>query len=234
MKNIFILLLLIPSFCFGKDLEVKKISGNIYQYTSWADMGSWGRIGSNGLIVVDRGNALLVDTPIDETKTKALLLYINDSLRATVVSFVPGHWHDDCVGGMEYLRSVGVETYANRLTNDILQEKGLPTAEHSFSDSLMLRIGKTAVECYFLGGGHATDNIVVWLPARRILFGGCMVKDCSSTSLGNTADAAPLSEWGATIEKLQHKFRNAKTVVPGHGSTGGTELLEHTSKLLTQ
>lgn len=232
MKNIFILLLLMPTLCFGQDLEVKRLTNNVYQYTSWADMGSWGRIGSNGLIVVDSDKALLVDTPIDEAKTKELLQYIADSLSAKVVSFVPGHWHDDCVGGMEYLRSAGIKTYANRLTNDILKEKGLPTAEHSFSDSLTLHIGKTVVECYFLGGGHAVDNIVVWVPSQKILFGGCMVKDCTSTSLGNTADAAPLTEWRATIEKLQHKFRKAKTIVPGHGSTGGTELLEYTHKLL--
>lgn len=234
MKNIFILLFLMPSLCFGQDLEVKKLSKNVYQYTSWADMGSWGRIGSNGLIAVDSGKALLVDTPIDEAKTKELLQYIADSLNAEVVSFIPGHWHDDCVGAMAYLRSLGVKTYANRLTNDILQEKGLPTAEYSFINLLTLHMGKITAECYFLGGGHATDNIVIWLPKQHILFGGCMVKDCTSTTLGNISDASPLLEWRATIEKLQHKFRKAKMVVPGHGSAGGTELFEHTIKLLAQ
>lgn len=234
MRKIALLFTVIPVLVFAQDLEVKKLSGNVYQHTSWAEIGSWGRVGSNGLIVIDNGKALLVDTPMDEAQTKELLQYIADSLGAAVEVFVPGHWHEDCVGGMKYLQSIGVKTYANQLTNDILKKQGSTPAAYGFKDSLTLQIGGTKIECYYLGGGHATDNIVVWVPAEKILFGGCMVKDSSATTLGNTADAAPLEQWSKTIKTLQHKFRDARIVVPGHGAAAGTELLRHTHTLLQQ
>ncbi len=232
MKKSILFVFLIPVLSFGQDLDVKQLSKNVYQYTSWSEIGDWGLVGSNGLIIVDNGKALLVDTPMDEPKTKILVAYINDSLKAKVELFVPGHWHGDCVGGLDYLNSTGVKTYANQRTNAILNSKKLPVAQNTFQDSVQLKVGKIEVDCYYLGGGHATDNIVVWIPSEKILFGGCMVKDNSATSLGNTADAAPLPQWSKTIDNVLHKFQDAKIVVPGHGEAGGTELLQHTKELL--
>lgn len=45
-----------------------------YLYTAWAEIGSWGRVESNGLIGVDSGKALWVDTPVDEIKPYKLWL----------------------------------------------------------------------------------------------------------------------------------------------------------------
>lgn len=216
------------------DLQIRKISDNVYLYVAWADIGEWGRVGSNGLIVVDGGRGFLVDTPMDSLQTRQLVDWVADSLQVTVEGFVPGHWHSDCVGGMEYLKHRGVKTYANKLTNDILASKGRPQAAESFSDSIALKIGKIDVQCYYLGGGHATDNIVVWLPSEKILFGGCMIKDCSATSLGNVEDAASREEWSATVKTIADKFADAQIIVPGHGEVGGAEILDHTEKLLKQ
>lgn len=240
MKYLSLFLLLIPSICFAQsvkisdDLSIAQLTDRVYLYTSWADMGEWGRVGSNGMVVVDGAEAFMCDTPVDEAQTRDLVDHIASALGAKLIYFIPGHWHSDCVGGMGYLNKQGVNTYANALTNSILKSKNRPTAKHSFADSLTLKLGKTEIKAYFLGGGHATDNIVVWLPNEKILFGGCMVKDTSSTGKGNTADAAPLWEWIATIEQIERKFPDATTIIPGHGNYGGTELLTHTKTLLNQ
>lgn len=231
-------LLLTAVLCFGqkspigKDIEIEKLSEKVYLYTAWADMGKFGRVGSNGIILVDQGKALLCDTPVDVAQTEALAGYIRGTLDAELVSFIPNHWHGDCVAGMDYLNRQGVESYANRMTNEILERMSLPVAKHTFTDSLSLSLGSIPVECYYLGGGHALDNIVVWLPGEKILFGGCMVKDEAATGLGNTSDAAPLSEWLSTIQAVGKKFPDARIVIPGHGNYGGMELLEHTRALL--
>ena len=34
-----------------------------YRYTAWANMGRRGRVGSNGLVVISKGKALLIDSP---------------------------------------------------------------------------------------------------------------------------------------------------------------------------
>lgn len=242
MKKILIMLftLLCSSLCVAQtvevntDLQVRKLSDKVWLYTAWSEVGSWGRVGSNGLIVVEGEEALLIDTPMHETQTIELVAWIQSALNARIVSFVPGHWHSDCVGGLDYLHRQGVESYAGRRTNEILRSKGVPEAQHSFADSTTLKLGAIEVACYYLGGGHATDNIVVWLPSEKILFGGCMLKDCATDDLGNTADAAPLNAWLETVCKVEQMFPQAEIIVPGHGDTGGDEILYHTKEVLTK
>ena len=60
-----------------------------------------------------------------------------------------------------------------------------------------------------------------------------MVKDIHSNGIGNLSDAK-LEEWYPTIQKVITKFFDVKIVIPGHGQIGGKELLEHTSRLLTE
>lgn len=195
-------------------------------------MGRWGRIGSNGLVIVKKGKALLIDTPVHESQTVELAWWLDKNLGAKLESFVPGHWHDDCTGGMAWLNRNHVKTYAHIQTNRILAAKGMEQAQKSFSDSLILNVEDIPVELYYMGGGHSTDNIVAWIPSEKILFGGCMIKDMRATSIGNTADAAPLSEWLETIKRIEDKFRDAKIIIPGHGEYGGNELFNHTKKII--
>lgn len=216
------------------NIDVRKLSDKAYQYTAWAEIGSWGLVGSNGLILKDGNKAFLFDTPMHESQTKELVDWIKKELKADVTTFVPGHWHGDCVGGLDYLNKAGVETYANIMTNNILKEKGLPTVKHTFSDSINLKLNGMDIKCYYLGGGHSTDNIVVWIPSEKILFGGCMLKDCKSNSLGNTEDAAPIQEWINTVSAVESKFPDAETVIPGHGETGSTDIIRYTKKLLIE
>lgn len=218
----------------NENIDITKLSDRVYLYTSWADVGKWGRVGSNGLIIISKGKAFLVDTPMHESQTIELNNWINNELNTKITGFIPGHWHDDCIGGLDYLNKQGVKTYANKLTNEILESKGLPQAKNSFTDSITLHLDKILIKCYFLGGGHATDNIVVWIPSEKILFGGCMIKDCASTTLGNTADAAPLEEWLKTVTKIETKFPDAKIIIPGHGEIGGQEILKYNQRLLNK
>jgi metallo-beta-lactamase class B len=190
-------------------------------------------VGANGLLLVDKGEAFLFDSPWNDAQTEKLLAYIYDSLKTVVSTFIPGHWHGDCVGGIECLHSKGVKSYANQMTVDILKEKGLPVPQQGFKDSLSLKLNDIEVYCYYLGAGHSTDNIVAWIPSEQILFGGCMVKDLNSKELGNLSDAKT-EEWPETIQKVIAKFPDVKTVIPGHGRIGGIELLKHTKELLQQ
>ena len=134
------------------------------------------------------------------------------------------------MGGLNYLNSLGIESYSNELTREIAKTKNLPIPKHGFSDSLELNIGNKQIICNYFGPAHTIDNIVAWIPSEKILFGGCMVKELKSTSLGNIADA-DIKEWPKTIGKVIEKYKNAKIVIPGHGEYGGIELLKHTLEL---
>jgi hypothetical protein len=75
------------------------------------------------------------------------------------------------------------------------------------------------------------DNITAWIPGKKILFGGCLIKSFDSQGLGNLSDAV-VPQWDLTVKKILVKYMGIKTVIPGHGDTGGIELLTHTIELV--
>lgn len=214
----------------NSDITLVKISDNAFVHISYTNDPKFGKFPSNGLIFINNNEAFLFDTPTTITQTKELVDFIMDSLKLKVIGFVPNHWHNDCTGGLEYLKNIGVQTYANQLTINILKEKGLPCPEVGFKDSLQLFLGDKKILCYYLGAAHSMDNIVVWIPSEQILFAGCMAKSTNSTNLGNTVDG-DLKAYPNTIQKVIEKIPNAKIVIPGHGNFGGIELLTNTYKL---
>jgi metallo-beta-lactamase class B len=119
------------------------------------------------------------------------------------------------------------------MTIDIARLQKLPIPDYGFRDSLNLKLGDKSIECYYLGGAHTTDNIVVWIPSERILFAGCMIKSLASTNLGNIADG-DLKAYPMTIDKIAAKFSMAKYVIPGHGQFGGMDLVRHTKYLINR
>ena len=217
----------------SEDISLVQLSDKAYIHLSLFQTQSYGKVGANGLLLIDNGKALLFDSPWDDEQTETLLTWLADSMNISVVGFVPNHWHEDCMGGLSYLHKQGVKSYANQMTVDIAKHKGLPVPQTGFTDSLGLKLNNIDVHCYFLGGGHSTDNIVVWIPSEKILFPGCMVKDLSSNNLGNLSDAN-VEQWSPTINKLIIKFPSAEIVIPGHGKHGGKELLTHIKQLLTK
>lgn len=215
----------------GNDITAERLADGIYLYTAVAEIEGYGPVPSNGILIVRRGEAVLLDTPVNDAQTKTLTDWAAEKLHARITTFVPNHWHSDCMGGLGYLKTLGVKSYAHHLTRSIAQREGKPVPDAGFGDSLRLDLHGTEIRCYYFGGGHSEDNIAVWIPSEKILFAGCMVKEMSAQDTGNLSDAVP-EKWPATLDSLLTRFPDARIVVPGHGSPGGTELIRHTKALL--
>ena len=213
------------------DIKLIAVSENVYIHVSTAELPKFGRFASNGMIYINQGKAFLFDTPVNDSLTKILVSWITDSMKLHIVGFIPNHWHNDCIGGLHYIKKAGITSYAHQKTIDIAKAKGLPIPDKGFNDSLTLPFGNKVITCFYLGAGHSIDNIVVWLPSEKVLFAGCMVKELNAKGLGNTEDA-DVAEWPKTIDKIIATFTTAQIVIPGHGLSGGRELLTHTKELL--
>lgn len=213
------------------DIQLIHLSDSIFIHVSWHSLPEYGRFSSNGLIVIKNGKALMVDTPMDTIKTKQLYEYLRDSMMVEVSEAIVCHFHDDCVGGMEYLQRQGVKSYANSRTIAKCKELGLPVPSNSFDSNLDVDFNGELLSCRYFGGGHTEDNITVYVNDHKILFGGCMVKSVHSQSLGNLSDAV-VSEWLSTLQAVKEHFNSAEVVVPGHGDTGNLGLIEHTMSLV--
>lgn len=211
------------------DVKISELAPNVYLHTSYKEVKVWGLVPASGLIVVDGKDAYLIDTPWTQEGTKQLIAWLEDkglSIKAAVVT----HFHQDASGGMPYLNQLGIKTYANHQTNNLLEQLAREPAQTSI-DKEVFQFAKGNIEVFYPGGGHAKDNVVVWLPKQKVMFGGCFVKSAKSRSLGNLEDAV-LSQWSGSIDKVLARYREINTLVPGHGKVGNASLLEHTKQLV--
>lgn len=216
----------------SNDVTISKVSDNIFLIKSYAQTKDFGKVDANGLLLVSGEEALLIDTPWDNIQTEDLYNWVLDSLRVTIKDVILTHWHADRMGGLSFLETKGVDSYASSRTVETAKEKGLPIPKYSFIDSISIELHHDIpVKCYFLGEGHTSDNIVVYLPTENLLFGGCLIKDIEATNLGNLEDAN-VEAWQVTINNVENTLPNARIIVPGHGAIDDHKVLYHTSYLL--
>jgi len=213
------------------DFQLTRIKQGFYVHTTWFEFPGFGRYPSNGLVFIKNNKALLVDTPVTEKQTKQLYTYLKESMDTRVTKLIISHYHDDCLGGLGYLQGLGIPSISSGLTRQECRKRGLPLTAKGFENKLTMTFEGQEVICRYFGSGHTVDNIVVFFPDRKVLFGGCLVKSLESSSLGNTKDAV-VKEWGATLKKIMAAYIEIDVVVPGHGAYGNSALLIHTVRLV--
>jgi glyoxylase-like metal-dependent hydrolase (beta-lactamase superfamily II) len=213
------------------ELQISQLSNDVYLHTSFRNVEGYGLVGSNGLVVFDKDNAYMVDTPWSEQDTVRLVDWVK-AKGATLRASVSTHSHADRTSGIAYLNAQSIPTYTSQLTDVILQETNKERAKIVFSTSKFL-VAENLLEVFYPGGGHTVDNHVVWLPKQKILFGGCLVRDVAAQSLGYVGGAS-IATWEQSIDRLLIKYPHVDIVVPGHGTFGGVELLAHSKQLASQ
>lgn len=217
------------SFIDQSGIEIIKIDNNVWVYTSYLDYKGV-KTPSNGLVIVTDEGLLLVDTPWNNHQTEALLKIIKERFKQPIVKAIITHAHSDRIGGIEVLKRAHIKTYSTSLTQSQAVKNGYPKPENALESGESTNIGTVSVEIYYPGEGHSKDNSVVWIPSKKILFAGCLVKSLDESALGGSEDTNFLT-WSATLESLKKKFKTAKIVIPGHGDWGDSSLIDHTLKL---
>lgn len=211
-------------------IQLSELSPGFYIHESFTS-NEYGGFTSNGLLLITNGKALMIDTPMTGDETKTIFQYLKDSMNVKLTLFIGGHYHDDCIGGMAYLKEQGIKTILGKKTGEKCRELVLTLPDNTFEKEYTFTFEGIQVKCFYPGAGHTADNIVVYFPDQQILFGGCLVKSVESTNLGNLADAVPTS-WDASIEMILKHFPDVSIVVPGHGNSGSIALLHHTRQLV--
>lgn len=211
-----------------KALQILSLADNVYQHISYKTVVPWGNVAASGLILVEGHNAHIIDTPWSLADTEVLLAWLTEK-NLTVKTSVITHFHEDASAGMALLNSQQIKTYATPLTNNLLKKANRTVSSNVITGN-PFKLVPNEIEIFYPGAGHSPDNVVVWLPKSKILFGGCFVKSLESKNLGNTEDAS-VNTWPQAIAQVSKQYQDINIVVPGHGKVGDVSLLKHTAQL---
>lgn len=201
------------------------------------------------------GTLVLAGSPYFEESAEDLLAWLRTRYGSRPLLNVATHFHFDASGGVGAVQAAGGRTLASALTAELLATRQgvlrdvlvgqlqdrpalaaamarteVPQPAETFPDgqSLALDLGEP-VQIIDPGPGHSQDNVVVWFPRERLLFGGCLVRAQPGT--GFTGDAN-LAHWPQAIEGL--KALGAARIVPGHGDRLDPGLLDFTQEQLAR
>jgi len=190
-----------------------------------------GQLDCNHLLIVDRNDLVLINTPAKDSLTAIMLDCIEQKFKRKVTKVIVSHFHDDSAGGLHETGKLGIVSYGSEKTRDLLKPEN-KIINIAFSDSLKISLQTIQFLLFYPGAGHTMDNIVIWVPGEKILFGGCLLKSLETNNKGNLKDA-DLKAWPATVQKVKNKFNEARIVIPGHGAIGDSTIFDQTLRIVT-
>lgn len=214
------------------DLVVEQISPHVYIHHSYLETDSFGLVECNGMVISKGGKAIIVDTPTNEKSAKKLYDWIVEELNAEIIAVLPTHFHEDCLGGLEFYHEQGIPSYATSKTLKLAKSNQVTVPQNGFKSQMELSLDGSKVNCFYPGEGHTRDNMVVYFAQDSVLFGGCLIKSDGSNK-GYLGDAN-VADWSQSVIKVKENFPDTKIVIPGHGQHGSTGLLDYTIQLFKE
>jgi len=214
-------------------VTLSKIAEGVWVHTSNYRVPGRQPISSNGLIVADGESLIMVDTAWGEMATQSLLDTIKEEIGKPVTKVVITHHHPDRLAGVDVMEAHDAEVFTHPLTPIKALESGFPVPNTSVAalkePKSRSKVG--SVEVSYPGAAHAEENLVVYVPSQKILYGGCAIKGAESNSMGNLSDA-DLKSWPATLNWVKATYPETQTVVPGHGKGSDMRLIDKTLSMI--
>ena len=217
-------------------LRVRPVAPDVFVPTMhYRVAGAAGPTAANGLLIRTSKGLVLVDAAWNAEQTAQLIRWAADSLHQRIRVAVLTHANGATPEGLAVLQQHRIRVYGSALTARRwhASHPHTPAITAALKPYTVIRAGHTRLELFFPGAGFSPDNRVVWLPRRKVLFAGELVREQAATTLNGSVDLA-LKQWPATLRTLMTRYRRARLVVPAHGSTGSLLLLAHTQTLLRE
>ena len=205
---------------------LEQVSPGVYAYIQLD--GTWGL--NNTGFITGRDGVSMVDTCFTETRTQSFLQAIGAVTDLPIRTLVNTHHHGDhthgnylvpgaSIIGHELCRKEVIETGVHALhplfPNVSFGNLEVAAPFVTFRDRLDLFVDDLRMELHYMGPAHTTNDVVVWLPERRVLFTGDLVFN----------GGMPFIAMGSVEGSLRALDRlrdfDAETIVPGHGPVCG-------------
>ena len=196
---------------------------------------------SEGVVVIDA----LGSPPLAAELLAEIRRVTDKPLRYVIVT----HYHADHIYGLQTLKAAGAEIIANEHADEYLHSDTARLRMQASREDLFpwvdentrlvppdrrlkgpetLTLGGLHFEITHAGPAHTAEDIVIWLPERKVLFAGDVVYRGRVPFVG-------LADSGAWVQALDRLLNyDAAIIVPGHGavSTQAREDLQMTRDYL--
>lgn len=208
----------------------EEVSDGIFAYIQLD--GSW--FLNNAGCVVGKRSATVIDSTGTEARARAFHAAVRKVTQLPVSMLVNTHSHGDHTHGNFMFAPQTAIIGHERCRREMLAAGNAAMALFpmvdfgdcpvepptvTFSDRLTLFVDDLEVQLIFVGPAHTTNDVVAWIPERRLLFAGDIVFNGGTPfalggSIGGWLDALDV------IEALA-----PERIVPGHGLVCGPEVL---------
>jgi len=217
--------------------KVEEVSDGIFAYIQLD--GSWG-LNNAGFLVASDG-VTVIDTCFTERRSRmfhdAIRRVTERPLRTLVNTHHHGdHTHGNCVF-LPAATIVGHELCRKEVIATGRSATGLfPGVEWgeitiappflTFEERLNLYVDDLKVELIYVGPAHTTNDIIAWIPERKVLFTGDVIfnRGTPFAMMGSVAG------WLEALEVV--RALRPETIVPGHGPVCGPEVIDEVADYL--
>ena len=208
---------------------VEEVSAGVYAYIQLD--GSWGL--NNAGFLTAAGGVTVIDTCFTERRTRALVDAIGTVTSAPLRTLVNTHHHGDHTHGNHLLPGATIIGH-ERCREEMIAAGHLATGLFpgvdwghlevappfvTFGERLNVYADDLRVELVFVGPAHTTNDVIAWLPERRVLFAGDLVFN------GGTPFVAMGSVAGSLLALDRLAELDPDVIVPGHGPVCGAETI---------
>jgi glyoxylase-like metal-dependent hydrolase (beta-lactamase superfamily II) len=209
-----------------REATLEPLADGVYAYTAQGDPNVGCIVGTDAILAIEaRATPYMAQQWIDVIRDRVSDLPFGD--------LVLTHYHAVRTLGATAFDARRIVAHAN--TRALIEERGeadwaseqgrmprlfagadtIPGLTHptvTFEDALTLDLGNRTVELRYLGRGHTSGDIVVWMPDEGILFAGDLVEAQAAPYMGD----AHIADWSTTT--LDHvSALNVRQLVGGRG-----------------
>jgi len=217
--------------------KVEEVSDGIFAYIQLD--GSWG-LNNTGFLVASDG-VTLIDTCFTERRSRMFHDAIRRVTERPLRTLVNTHHHGDHTHG-NYVFLPAATIVGHELCRKEVIETGhsatglFPGVEWgeikiappflTFEERLNLYVDDLKVELIYVGPAHTTNDIIAWVPERKVLFTGDVIFNQGTPF----AMMGSIAGWLEALEVV--RALGAETIVPGHGPVCGPEVIDEVADYL--
>lgn len=232
MKRIALLCALLVVFATPAFAGLTKIADNVYSYVGVANDSPANSFAANAGIVIGRDGILVVDTLISAKEAQRFLADIRKVSDKPIKYVVNTHTHLDHVFGNCVFTKLGAAVISHTADRTYLEKNGEATLKNigayglkpeemagteiayptlTFSDRLTIDLRGETVELIRSAPSHTEGSLMVYLPAKKLLFSG----DILFTNFHPFLADGDLAGWTKTLDTML--AMDVEKIIPGHG-----------------